>query len=107
MGDRGRGLDRWLAERVMGWTKRILVDPIGWECRTESNKVGKMENGWHPTESISDAFRVVEKMESCLHLKQHGKTGRWSAMFCDCMDGYIEAETTSLAICLAARKAIG
>ncbi len=111
MGDRGRGLDRWLAERVMGWRyieTLLNREKIYIASEDDAHYIVHMHaEDWRPTQQIEHAFRVVEEMESCLHLKQHGKTGRWSAMFCDCMDGHIEAETASLAICLAARKAVG
>jgi hypothetical protein len=107
-----RELDGWIAENVMGWKWAQFSEILGagkdyW--RKDGNGRYHFQCGgedWNPTRSIAEAFQVVERMESCLHLKQHGKTGRWYAMFCDCVDEYVEAETASLVICLAAKKAV-
>ncbi len=54
---------------------------------------------------LNRAFEVVEKMDDCLHLKQHNKNGLWEAHFC-VADVTAEADTPEMAICLAAEKAI-
>lgn len=127
--DEVRALDRWLAEEVMGLTPPVIEDL----CRVEYAGEAKNQRGcgmlgtetwdidcedWRKeyyrdkqipyyTTSISDAFEVVEKMENCLHLRQHGgKAGGWVANFCASTWEEVEADTAPLAICLAAKKAI-
>ena len=95
-----RELDNWLAVHLMGSPK--------WEESPSSHSLHVELNYSVPkyTTSISDAFQVVEKMDNCLHLRQHGKTGGWVANFCVSTWEEVEADTASLAICLAAKKAI-
>lgn len=53
---------------------------------------------------ISAAFEVVEKLDSCLYLKEHGRDGTWEAFFCGANEtAWIgRGETAPLAICRAA-----
>ena len=109
-----RELDRWIAENVMGWNIRETDYDYGqlhshgtsiyYWCEGIEKRV--REGCWQPTESISDAFQVVEKMNDCLHLSEHGKDGIWAAMFCTYGHEWVSGETAPLAICLAAKKAI-
>ena len=59
------------------------------------------------TEYITDAWKIVEEMNDCLHLRQHGNRGRWAAKFCGKCDLESHADTATMAICLAALKAVG
>lgn len=109
-----RELDNWLAQNLMGWKKekRFGTPPYGifyWIDESLSYKWLRPSEGWEawqPTESISDAFQVVEKMDDCLHLREHGEDGTWCAMFCVSMTEWISGNTPPLAICLAAKRAI-
>ena len=91
-------LDDWLAENVMG-------KPTGYYSLQMSNVDSDRWKDWHPTTNIAQAFEVVEKMNDCLHLKEHGEEGKWCAMFCASMMEYEHGEIPALAICLAAKKA--
>lgn len=65
-----RELDNWLAQNLMGWKKekRFGTPPYGifyWIDESLSYKWLRPSEGWEawqPTESISDAFLVVEKL---------------------------------------------
>jgi len=64
---------------------------------------------WRPSTNIAHAFEVVEKMDDCLHLRQHGEKGNWSASFCGHYHGHANeshADTPAMAICLAALEAV-
>ena len=105
-----KDLDKWLALNVMGWT---IID----ELHIKDNNGNYVFDGspWHPTESISDAFQVVEKMESLgyafilnsgINIPSGKKfiltgfVGDGNKKFCT------EEKTIPLAICLAAKKAV-
>lgn len=63
-----RELDAQIAEKVMGWRKKIGDDPVfqGVELWSEDESIGSARPCvyWHPTESISDAMEVIEKMST-------------------------------------------
>lgn len=118
-------LDIFIAEKVMGWTEiKEEKMPFG-----KKAPIGKMPNYptakaryWLPkyTESISDAFQVVDKvMEKFpdwfftldVFGKNYGDKREVVATFQESAEGYIiyaceGAKTKELAICLAAKKAI-
>jgi hypothetical protein len=52
------------------------------------------------------AWAVVDKMDDCLHLRQHNGKGLWEAEFCGFLDAIGEADTPEMAICLAAEIAL-
>jgi len=128
-----RGLDKWIAENVMEWQKvgygaighgHGIHEPAkyGWY-----DKTGGMAHPdvkiWHPSESILDAFQVVEKMMekfpdwfctidifSQNYNKEDKGKGHCVVTFQESAEGYTiysceQAETIPLAICLAAKKA--
>lgn len=52
---------------------------------------------------IAATWMVVEKMQDCLHLCEHGKEGTWEACFCYAGPGKeASANSAPLAICRAA-----
>jgi len=56
---------------------------------------------------IYPAFLIVEKLDGCLHLKQHGKKGIWEALFCEAGPEHeASGKTAPLAICRAALLAV-
>ena len=95
-----KNFDRWLAEEVMGW--EYSHRETGGMYRNGDDLIAN----WQPTQNIEQTFQVVEKINDCLHLKQHGILGEWSAMFCGLMMKEISANTPEFAICKAAEMAI-
>ena len=108
-------LDKCMAENIMEWRYGDEWWPWWFD------KYGaKMPESFHPTESISDAFQVVEKMmekfpDWFFTLDVFGKnyTGkdRAVATFQESAEAYIihscvGAETRAKAICLACKAAI-
>jgi len=99
-------LDKWLAENVMGWTYR---EYRGVWCRDEHGRFFEEAGvNWAPTESISDAFQVAEKMLSKGYVFSLDIDRKiWTAEFVDRKDiYYVDANTAPLAISLAAKKAM-
>jgi len=96
-------IDREVAEKVMGWNPNEDGD---WDT-PDGHWCGYYEHEWHPSTSISDAWQVVETIDDCLHLKEHGAKGIWCAMFCGLMQEWEHGDTAPLAICKAALKAVG
>lgn len=108
----GRELDALVAAKVMGWKTITVNTPYRYvknaggcivDGTAERLSAGLIPHQWFPSRDIADAWEVVEKMNDCLHLKQHGKDGIWEAFFCISgpdMEG--SGETASLAICRAA-----
>ena len=103
---KNRELDKWLAENVMGWVGK-------------HGRPNFFLALWHPTEFISDAFQVVEKMmekfpDWFFTLDVFGKNyhgDRFVATFQESAKAYIayscaSGKTAPLAICLAAKEAI-
>lgn len=117
-------LDKWLAENVMGWFVYNMPGIEHPDLQWYGDKYGEgliedviSENlyrrvkDWHPTESISDAFQVVEKMmEKLLYFDiqiDSVVSSRNPHSFSCIVKCYkIGADTLPLAICLAAKKAI-
>ena len=108
-----KDLDGWIALKIMGWRRATNH----W---VKGNKLQYAFDSWHPTESISDAFQVVEKMrEDDFWFSMSYKEGiapdfkgpGYMVRF-RCVRGATRgdhigyAETAPLAICLAAKKAI-
>ena len=92
-------LDRWIALKIMRWRRATNH----W---VKGNTLQYAFDSWNPTKSHDQAFQVVEKMDDCLHLSEHGKNGIWAAMFCTYGHEWVSAKTPALAICLAAKAAI-
>lgn len=104
-----REIDRLIAEKVMGWEVPYEYDDIGIMAYTA-------ERGgfaFSPTTNIADAWQVLEKFkrEGYLFTIKNTVGGNycfsltdWNDM-CDTFTG--EAKTATLAICLAALKAVG
>jgi hypothetical protein len=100
-------MDEWVATAVMGWRK------------------GNREQGdlpWYPPKNSLIHFasfnvpgysidwstmeEVVEQIDGCLHLREHGEQGMWEALFCHYPESISHAETAPLAVCRAALKVV-
>ncbi len=118
-----RELDKWIAEKVMGWWLVHVKDmpsywafPIEGEPKKGLPQCARMCLDWQPTESISDAFQVVEKMtgnDFTFELEYWPKPEKleWKATFSKqlkpgCHHSVKLSETAPLAICLAAKEAL-
>ena len=102
-------LSKWLAERIMKWIcfKSLMSGIPDSYCTTTDNihfDFIMYIDDWNPVKNIKQAFMVVEEMDDCLHLKQHGEHGNWSANFCGCTQEAASADIPEMAICLAAYK---
>ena len=96
-----KDLDGWIALKIMGWRRATNH----W---VKGNKLQYAFDSWHPTESISDAFQVVEKMRTT-HFKWFEMAHRPNGFTCNFSGDprhTVFTETAPLAICLAAKKAI-
>ena len=112
-----RELNEWLATEVMGWEIQVntqsyswapghIVPLLGeWWVNTEGGTTF-LKTDFNPLHNISQCFEyLVPKMNDCLHLKEHGEKGTWSAMFCASTIEWSNADTPESAICLACKKA--
>lgn len=117
----GRELDALVAEKVMGW--HIVTDfdlrppekhwnnAKGYVCLVAGNKLndGREMKGFSPSTDIADAWKVVEKMRERgldVYLRF---VSTWTAEFDSVsgdVNGFADADTAPLAICLAALKAV-
>ena len=106
-------LDKWLAENehMMGWHLSIIskTNPKAWSY-WENNQGQTIRNilDWQPTESISDAFQIVEKMAKDGLQVEMGNNyvgDDWYCIFGG-SENLADADTLPKAICLAAKKAI-
>lgn len=107
----GRGLDALVAEEVMGWMRRGNHDPIDdpAEWRMPNGIEGEEVPPCYST-SIASAWEVVEILRErriflrVSPLPQTYDVQRWDE---EQWVETTEADTASLAICLAALKAVG
>ena len=106
----GPGLDRLVAEKVMGFVSEDYVPPGRWHCRPDGR-----EEWFQPSTNIAHAWEVVERLDAqgwdvvvinCTGC--HGEAGRWAADIVNDEHGAIgvHADTAPLAICLAALAAV-
>ena len=106
-------LDQWIAENVMGLVVRV---DVGWSGKADWEPTSR--GAKHYTEDLSPAFEVVEKMRErgySFDLLYEQRYKYWSAAFimreemkgfgCEWCE-FGDADTPSMAICLAAKKAI-
>lgn len=96
----GSSLDALISEKIFG---RPFIKPGHGSCCTCQVCGHDYDNcccGY--SDEIGMAWKVVEEMGDCLHLKQHGSEGNWAAMFCGANDDFVNAETAPEAICKAA-----
>ncbi len=103
-----RQLDIFMAEKVMGWRFIRSFPDNEHVFQDEKTRMITIPHHWNPTESISDAFQVVEKMRTT-HFKWFEMAHRPNGFTCNFSGDpkHTEfAETAPLAICLAARKCI-
>jgi hypothetical protein len=114
--------DTLVAERIMGWKVfRKGIDPPnhGYDYWEEDEFAYGYPPDMDPgdvanvpcsiddyTGSIRAAWCVVEEMNDCLHLKEHGAEGRWEANFCSCMS-HGHGDTAAESICEAALLNLG
>jgi len=107
-----RKLDYWIAENPMGWklTKQISLSPRDDFFWGQNGEFIISDYDWRPTESISDAFQVVEKITKNGTQVEMGKNlmgdEDWYCVFGIDPEYIAYANSLSLAICLAAKKAI-
>lgn len=116
MMEAGRELDALVAEKVMGWTKRISADHTGSEIKVLRNMgiiyawkdAERKERGLDvPAYStdIAAAWQVAEMMRG-LDFRLN-KDGDWVCCFGGTVAFCGESDTAPHAICLAALKAVG
>ena len=101
-----RELDKWIAENVMGWRFIRSFLHNEWLYQDETTRMIKIPGEWHPTESISDAFQVVEKMKE--NSKRWIKFSQLLFRYFDCSFFTLLHNLSELPnkICLAAKKAV-
>lgn len=91
------------------WNGRQRPDPERYEqitCR-EAAMIGFYGTGFPKySREIAAVWEVVEKLEDCLHIKQHGEYGKWEAYFCGYQKSKVHADTAPEAICKAALLAL-
>ena len=87
--------DKWPPERT------IEIDPEAEQVDPDERFAWVEPVPFYSTD-IAAAWTVVEKVNDCLHLRQHGKDGLWSVMFCGKMTEEVSGETAMVAICRAA-----
>ena len=116
---RNKDLDKWLAENIMDWwlvcvegMSSYWAFPILGEAKKGLPQCARMCLDWRPTESISDAFQVVEKMKEggWFFILWNDSITNWAAGFDKDISqaefNSVLEETIPLAISLAAKKAI-
>lgn len=119
----GRELDALVAEKVMGWHQEPRLLHYGpndsGEIWCEPRRRGGMGEPVHdvrrfsPSSNIGDAWEVVEEFASrCIHVEVASTPDEHPHKFhCSVLKGgvweHTGADTTPLAICLAALKAVG
>jgi len=55
-------LAEWSALWVMGWRRKVLIEPIGEEYASRDYALsGTMVDDWNPAQNIAQAFELVEK----------------------------------------------
>ena len=109
----------WVAVHVMGYRTTGIHCCLGIWAKVIKKDKQSDYFAWHPTESISDTFQMVEKMmqkypDWFFTLDVFGdnyKAKEIVATFQESAEGYIihacqGAETAPLAICLAAKEAV-
>jgi Phage ABA sandwich domain len=105
-----REIDRLVAEKVMGWKiKKVIEDGCYLYDEWDTGDKGIPVEKFRPTLNITDAWQVVEKLTygktdletyfelQLFYIHYYAKFGKHEA----------KAETATLAICLAALKAVG
>lgn len=117
-------LDALVAEKVMGLSRQVRIkgsteyvtiyskNPYFPDGSCDLNDLNFYAAPKNYSTSIAPAWEVVEKLDDCLHLREHGEEGIWEAWFCGLGEPENEnrvahADTAPLAICLAALKAVG
>jgi hypothetical protein len=126
----GRALDALVAERVMGWPRRVPPSAFGhpWPTDTHwfTDHDSEVEHLWRedgklcsmpfcPSTDITAAWQVVEKLrEHYTNVSLHGANGWGLTAWNSALDGReydlggpINAATAPHAICLTALLALG
>lgn len=101
-----REIDCAIAEKVMGWTKKVPAIGKPWWARSDDTFAAPAhgKKAWSPSTDIAAAWSVVEKMRMQIEPTRKG----WRAgVYGGLSDKRATADTAPLAICLAALKAIG
>lgn len=98
---------RLLAEKIMGWHEvKIGRYEHRWQAGLYGTGREVLFNDWEPDVDISQAMMLVKSIGDCLHLKEHGYKGKWSAMFCGLTTEWSHGNTAAKAICNAALKTL-
>ena len=127
-----RKIDALVAEKVMGWKRRVRKDVFNepdddtpWMNELDNNWYDASdtaracvedegscredyEHGWFPSEDISAAWEVVEKMREISGVTiTASQIGYPTIHSCMCGTFYGGGNTAMLAICLAALRSVG
>ncbi|WP_051291492.1 BC1872 family protein [Fictibacillus gelatini] len=108
----GKELDALIAEKVMGWVSRTDKNEFAWWASDNSDipKWFTSQRNFRPSTNISDAWLVVEWLESNIggiSLESHCDEKRYDFRVFNGSDLIAgRAETAPLAICLAALKCV-
>jgi len=102
----GRGLDRLVAELVMGWRGETLGGRTWWRSPDGGTRPAA---DWQPSTRIADAWEVVERLRA---IDFYGTTieahadDRWIVrVYSNDIEKAASADTAPLAICRAATAA--
>ena len=101
-------MDKALAE-VMGWVVQAhdIEPPFDFWWHNENDWPTVKISLWHPTKSWDQMMMCVEKVNDCLHYKQHGEKGTPCAMFCGAWPHWVSNKDPILAIGEAILRAEG
>jgi hypothetical protein len=114
-------LNLFVADYVMGWDDRYFFEerpgiPHYWDPDT---KTCYTYNQWSPSESIEDAWQVVEKLEHLTPViealtQTEQQSAKWRCLFANISELGLnhgwhlsDSSTAPIAICLAALKTVG
>lgn len=112
-------IDRLIAEKIMGWNIREVSDGVKW-IQAEGYELyfsDDIYREWMPSEDMSDAWLVVEKLrERKIFTIYDAWDEKDEKIFCanfqyndtyHVVDYSAYADTAPMAICLAALKVVG
>lgn len=61
-------LDRWAAEKLMGWQSVDIAGVKYWKgfiSKYDETGITSFQDLWHPTEDLNQAFMCIEKVPDC------------------------------------------
>lgn len=104
----GRELDVLVAEKVMGWTKKVPESYTQADHWIIPDLPNLSTTDWHPSINMSDAWIVVERLRGDYDFDICTRSrGIIVQLWTESNRFKIEADTAPLAICLASLKAVG